>query len=32
MKEDRDFVCELLDNVSKRLGKPYKYLAPFEEE
>jgi hypothetical protein len=32
MQGDRDFVCELLDNVSKRIGKPYKYLAPFEHE
>jgi hypothetical protein len=32
MKEDRDIVCEILDNVSKKIGKPYKYLAPFEAE
>ncbi len=32
LREDRDFVGELLENVSKRIGKPFKYLAPFQEE
>jgi len=30
MKEDKDFLAELFDHVSIRVGRPAKHLMPFQ--